>query len=96
MYLAGEFGTDAKAISPYIASTFYAADRYATFKRYYEEYYNNYPEGSYAEEVLSILISIYKSRDLDKCKYYIQELQSRYPYSRYNNNSITELLEQIG
>ena len=41
MYLAGEFGTDAKAISPYIASTFYAADRYATFKRYYEEYYNN-------------------------------------------------------
>lgn len=65
-------------------------------KGYYEEYYNNYPEGSYAEEVLSILISIYKSRDLDKCKYYIQELQSRYPYSRYNNNSITELLEQIG
>ena len=30
MYLAGEFGTDAKAISPYIASTFYAADRYTT------------------------------------------------------------------
>jgi dTMP kinase len=41
MYLGGEFGTDADAISPYIASTFYAADRYATFKRYYEEYYNN-------------------------------------------------------
>ncbi len=41
MYLAGEFGTDANAISPYIASTFYAADRYATFKRFYEEYYNN-------------------------------------------------------
>lgn len=41
MYLNGEFGTDAKAISPYIASTFFAADRYATFKRYYEEYYNN-------------------------------------------------------
>lgn len=41
MYLAGEFGTDAKMISPYIASTFYAADRYATFKKEYEEYYNN-------------------------------------------------------
>lgn len=65
-------------------------------KRYYEEYYNNYPEGSYAEEVLSILISIYKSRDLDKCKYYIQELQSRYPNSKYNNSSITDLLGQIG
>ena len=41
MYLSGEFGTDAKAISPYIASTFYAADRYATYKKDFEEYYNN-------------------------------------------------------
>ena len=41
MYLGGEFGTDAKTISPYIASTFYASDRYATFKKEYEEYYNN-------------------------------------------------------
>ena len=41
MYLAGEFGDDPKKISPYIASTFYAADRYATFKKDYEEYYNN-------------------------------------------------------
>ena len=41
MYLEGEFGTDSQAISPYIASTFFAADRYATFKRYYESYYKN-------------------------------------------------------
>src|SRR5574344_1868561 len=41
MYLSGDFGKDAKAISPYIASTFYAADRYATFKRFYEKYYND-------------------------------------------------------
>ena len=41
MYLAGEFGTDAKAISPYIASTFYAADRYATYVTQYKEYYEN-------------------------------------------------------
>ena len=27
MYLSGEFGKNAKDISPYIASTFYAADR---------------------------------------------------------------------
>ena len=33
MYLAGEFGENAKDVSPYIASTFYAADRYATYKR---------------------------------------------------------------
>ena len=41
MYLSGEFGKNAKEISPYIASTFYAADRYATFKTGYEEYYKN-------------------------------------------------------
>lgn len=41
MYLGGEFGNDAKKISPYVASTFFAADRYATFKKEYEEYYNN-------------------------------------------------------
>ncbi len=41
MYLSGEFGENAKEVSPYIASTFYAADRYATFKQGLEEYYNN-------------------------------------------------------
>lgn len=39
MYLSGEFGTNAKKISPYIASTFYAADRYATFQTGYKDYY---------------------------------------------------------
>ena len=37
MYLAGEFGENAKDVSPYIASTFFAADRYATYKKDYEE-----------------------------------------------------------
>ncbi|MCI8700386.1 MAG: thymidylate kinase [Clostridia bacterium] len=41
MYLGGRFGENAKDISPYIASTFYAADRYATYKTEYEEYYKN-------------------------------------------------------
>lgn len=41
MYLSGEFGEDPNSVSPYIASTFYAADRYATFKKGYQEYYNN-------------------------------------------------------
>lgn len=39
MYLSGEFGKDAKKVSPYIASTFYAADRYATFQTGYQDYY---------------------------------------------------------
>lgn len=41
MYLSGEFGENAKDVSPYIASTFYAADRYATFKKELKEYYEN-------------------------------------------------------
>lgn len=41
MYLSGEFGENAKEISPYIASTFYAADRYATYITQYKEYYEN-------------------------------------------------------
>ena len=40
MYLSGEFGENAKDVSPYIASTFYAADRYATFKKEYQKYYD--------------------------------------------------------
>ncbi len=41
MYLSGEFGQNANDVSAYIASTFYAADRYATFKKDFEEFYNN-------------------------------------------------------
>ena len=40
MYLSGEFGENAKEISPYIASTFYAADRYATFQKEYKDFYD--------------------------------------------------------
>lgn len=41
MYLSGEFGENAKDVSPYIASTFYAVDRYATYTTKYKEYYEN-------------------------------------------------------
>ena len=41
MCLAGKFGENAKDVSPYIASTFYAADRYATYKTVFEKYYND-------------------------------------------------------
>lgn len=41
IYLSGELAENPKEISPYIVSTFYAADRYVTFKREYEKYYNN-------------------------------------------------------
>ena len=42
MYLSGKFGENANDVSAYIASTFYAADRYATFKTEgLFDYYNN-------------------------------------------------------
>lgn len=41
MYLGGEFGKDASKISPYISSTFFAVDRYASLKQDYEEFYND-------------------------------------------------------
>lgn len=40
MYLSGEFGENASEVSPYVASTFYAADRYATYKLKFEKFYN--------------------------------------------------------
>lgn len=40
MYLRGDFGKEPSNINPYISSTFYAADRYASYKTEYEEFYN--------------------------------------------------------
>ena len=39
MYLSGEFGKNPNDVSAYIASIFYAADRYASFKQDYETFY---------------------------------------------------------
>ncbi len=40
MYLAGEFGTNPHDVNAYAASTFYAVDRYASFKKYWGDFYN--------------------------------------------------------
>ena len=41
MYLAGEFGTHPDDVNAYAASSFYAVDRYASFKRDWEGDYRN-------------------------------------------------------
>ena len=41
MYLNGEFGDNAKDVNAYIASTFFAADRYASFMSDWKEMYEN-------------------------------------------------------
>ncbi len=39
MYLRGEFGEAADAVNSYAASSFYAVDRYASYKKFWEEDY---------------------------------------------------------
>lgn len=41
MYLAGEFGNDPNSVNAYAASTFFAVDRYASFKKDWAEFYEN-------------------------------------------------------
>lgn len=41
MYLGGEFGSEADSVNPYAASSFYAVDRYASFKTDWEKFYND-------------------------------------------------------
>ncbi len=40
MYLNGDFGKKPSDVDPYVASTFFAVDRYASFKTQWEEFYN--------------------------------------------------------
>lgn len=39
MYLSGAFGEDPSAVNPYAASTFYAVDRFASYKKHWETDY---------------------------------------------------------
>ena len=39
MYLDGEFGTQPSDVNAYVASTFFAVDRYASFKKVWGDYY---------------------------------------------------------
>ncbi len=39
MYLAGEFGSKPEDVNAYAASTFYAVDRYASYKKVWQGYY---------------------------------------------------------
>lgn len=41
MYLNGDFGDEPDDVSPYVASTFYAVDRYASFMKEWRKFYNN-------------------------------------------------------
>lgn len=41
MYLNGDFGKNPEDVDPYVASTFYAVDRFASFRTEWGEFYLN-------------------------------------------------------
>lgn len=41
MYLSGDFGTDPDSVNPYAASSFFAVDRFASFKTGWQDFYEN-------------------------------------------------------
>jgi dTMP kinase len=41
MYLRGDFGKNPSDVDPYVASTFYAGDRYASYKTEWEEFHKD-------------------------------------------------------
>lgn len=41
MYLRGDFGKNAEDVDPYVASTFFAMDRYASYKTDWGDFYQN-------------------------------------------------------
>ena len=41
MYLNGDFGKNPEDVNAYVASTFYAVDRYASYKKEWEEFYRD-------------------------------------------------------
>ncbi|MDP4125383.1 MAG: deoxynucleoside kinase [Bacillota bacterium] len=41
MYLNGEFGANPNDVNPYIASTFYSVDRYASYRKEWESFYQS-------------------------------------------------------
>lgn len=41
MYLGGAFGTRAEDVNPYVASTFYAVDRFASYKTDWKDFYES-------------------------------------------------------
>lgn len=61
--------------------------------KYYEEYYENYKDGDYLEETLYKLALLYKEEDIDKALGFAMELRNNHPKSIYNNDTISNLLE---
>ena len=60
--------------------------------KYYEEYSNTFPTGSYEATVLYNLASLYSKSDSDKAKIFAKILLKNFPDSEYNNTDMKEVL----
>ncbi|MGN1133880.1 MAG: dTMP kinase [Oscillospiraceae bacterium] len=82
MYLKGEFSENAEDVNAYAASSFYAVDRYASYKKFWE---NDYKSGSFILAARYVTSNcIYQMVKLDKSQWseYINWLED-YEYKRH-------------
>ena len=66
MYLAGEFGTNPSDVNAYAASSFYAVDRYASFKKNWEE---DWKSGIVIADRYTTSNAIHQCSKLDKAEW---------------------------
>ena len=83
-YLNGEFGDDAKNINPYIASTFFAVDRYLTYikeiKKYYDEDYYILMDRYVTSNIIYQAAKMENKNKIDEFINWNKELE----YNKYN------------
>lgn len=66
MYLAGEFGTKPEDVNAYAASSFYAVDRYASYKKDWKE---DYEKGIIIADRYTTSNAIHQCSKLDKAEW---------------------------
>lgn len=81
MYLSGEFSNNAEDVNAYAASSFYAVDRYASYKKFWEKDYNDGAFVLAARYVTSNCIYQMVKLSDDKWDEYIQWLED-YEYNK--------------
>lgn len=81
MYLEGEFSKNAEDVNAYAASSFYAVDRYASYKKFWQEDYENGASILAARYVTSNCIYQMVKLKKDKWDEYINWLED-YEYHR--------------
>jgi tetratricopeptide (TPR) repeat protein len=77
-----------------LALSYKATSDFENALKYYELSITQFPNGSYAQEVIYNLILINKDVDVSKAKTYAQMLVKQFPKSQYNNTIVKNILNQ--